>query len=287
MGGKPLVIIAFSVAYPVAVQGKAEARRNTQVHPGLPFVIRIRREYAQLSDPQVRPAGEADCDHFVAVDDPGYYHCFARLPQAINDGVGIHLVSRGYVTEYRIGLPDVRLQADVNGLVEFNSPFSCHCAAILFQALPQERFLLSNNLFSSYNVCNQAVLKSLLRQLAGDLKFIFNFLEKTVQYSTFSVVQLNQPFGRYKVYFMVTIRLARAGAKKRPFYHIVATDSRNPRDGRYIERLGYFNPIATGQEQRLSLEQERIDYWLSQGAQPSERVAGLIKTNAGNKAKPD
>lgn len=87
--------------------------------------------------------------------------------------------------------------------------------------------------------------------------------------------------------FMVTIRLARAGAKKRPFYHIVATDSRNPRDGRYIERLGYFNPIATGQEQRLSLEQERIDYWLSQGAQPSARVAGLIKTNAGNKTKPD
>jgi small subunit ribosomal protein S16 len=76
---------------------------------------------------------------------------------------------------------------------------------------------------------------------------------------------------------MVTIRLARAGAKKRPFYHIVATDSRNPRDGRYIERLGYFNPIATGREQRLSLQQERVDYWLSQGAQPSERVAGLIK----------
>lgn len=86
---------------------------------------------------------------------------------------------------------------------------------------------------------------------------------------------------------MVTIRLARAGAKKRPFYHIVATDSRNPRDGRYIERLGYFNPIATGQEQRLSLEQDRVDYWLSQGAQPSERVAGLIKTNARSKAKPD
>ena len=76
---------------------------------------------------------------------------------------------------------------------------------------------------------------------------------------------------------MVTIRLARAGAKKRPFYHIVATDSRNPRDGRYIERLGYFNPIATGREQRLSLQRERVDYWLSQGAQPSERVAGLIK----------
>ncbi len=86
---------------------------------------------------------------------------------------------------------------------------------------------------------------------------------------------------------MVTIRLARAGAKKRPFYHIVAADSRNPRDGRYIERLGYFNPMATGQEQRLNLEQERVDYWLSQGAQPSERVAGLIRINAKNKAKTD
>jgi len=83
---------------------------------------------------------------------------------------------------------------------------------------------------------------------------------------------------------MVTIRLARAGAKKRPFYHIVAADSRNPRDGRYIERLGFFNPIASGREERLKLEQERIDYWLSQGAQPTERVAGLIKINAESKA---
>ena len=83
---------------------------------------------------------------------------------------------------------------------------------------------------------------------------------------------------------MVTIRLARAGAKKRPFYHIVAADSRSPRDGRYIERLGYFNPIASGREQKLKLEQARVDYWLSQGAQPTERVAGLIKSNAGSEA---
>lgn len=83
---------------------------------------------------------------------------------------------------------------------------------------------------------------------------------------------------------MVTIRLARAGAKKRPFYHIVAADSRSPRDGRYIERLGFFNPIASGREEKLKLEQERVDYWLSQGAQPTERVAGLIKLNAGNQA---
>ena len=85
---------------------------------------------------------------------------------------------------------------------------------------------------------------------------------------------------------MVTIRLARAGAKKRPFYHIVAADSRSPRDGRYIERLGFFNPIAGGREEKLKLERERIDYWLSQGAQPTERVAGLIKTNAGSEAGP-
>jgi len=76
---------------------------------------------------------------------------------------------------------------------------------------------------------------------------------------------------------MVTIRLARGGAKKRPFYHIVVTDSRNRRDGRYIERLGFFNPIARGQDQSLSINSERVDYWISQGAKPSERVAKLIK----------
>lgn len=76
---------------------------------------------------------------------------------------------------------------------------------------------------------------------------------------------------------MVTIRLARTGAKKRPFYHIVVADSRKPRDGKYIERLGFFNPIATGGEERLRLDQARIDHWISQGAQPSERVAQLVK----------
>lgn len=76
---------------------------------------------------------------------------------------------------------------------------------------------------------------------------------------------------------MVTIRLTRGGAKKRPFYHIVVTDSRNRRDGRYIERLGYFNPIATGKEEGLRLDLERINYWIGHGAQPSERVASLIK----------
>ena len=79
---------------------------------------------------------------------------------------------------------------------------------------------------------------------------------------------------------MVTIRLARGGAKKRPFYHLVVTDSRARRDSSYIERLGYFNPMAKGQEVRLNLEQDRIDYWVGQGAQASERVAKLLKAEA-------
>ena len=76
---------------------------------------------------------------------------------------------------------------------------------------------------------------------------------------------------------MVTIRLARAGAKKRPFYHLVVTDSRNSRDGRFIERLGFFNPVATGQEVPLRIDLERAEHWLSQGAQPSERADQLIR----------
>ncbi len=79
---------------------------------------------------------------------------------------------------------------------------------------------------------------------------------------------------------MVTIRLARGGAKKRPFYQVVVTDSRNARDGRFIERVGFFNPIATGQEERLRMNAERYQYWVSQGAQPSERVAALVKDAA-------
>jgi small subunit ribosomal protein S16 len=80
---------------------------------------------------------------------------------------------------------------------------------------------------------------------------------------------------------MVVIRLARGGAKKRPFYHIVATDSRNKRDGRYIERLGYFNPAASGgQDKRLELKVDRIEYWNSVGAQMSDRVASLMKESA-------
>ncbi len=76
---------------------------------------------------------------------------------------------------------------------------------------------------------------------------------------------------------MVTIRMSRGGAKKRPFYHIVVTDSRKRRDGKYIERIGFFNPIATGGEERLRIDIERADYWRSQGAQVSDRVSRLLE----------
>ncbi|TNF34986.1 MAG: 30S ribosomal protein S16 [Gammaproteobacteria bacterium] len=76
---------------------------------------------------------------------------------------------------------------------------------------------------------------------------------------------------------MVTIRLARGGAKKRPFYHITVTDSRNPRDGRFIERVGFFNPVARGQEVRLNVNLERVDYWAGQGAKLSDRVSQLVE----------
>lgn len=76
---------------------------------------------------------------------------------------------------------------------------------------------------------------------------------------------------------MVKIRLARGGAKKKPFYSIVATDSRKRRDSGYIERIGYFNPVARGQEVRLTIEEDRLDYWTSKGAQVSDRVKQLVK----------
>ncbi|MBT4123320.1 MAG: 30S ribosomal protein S16 [Candidatus Ruthia sp.] len=76
---------------------------------------------------------------------------------------------------------------------------------------------------------------------------------------------------------MVKIRLARGGAKKKPFYSIVATDSRKRRDSGYIERIGYFNPVARGQEVRLTIEEDRLDYWTSKGAQISDRVKQLVK----------
>ncbi len=76
---------------------------------------------------------------------------------------------------------------------------------------------------------------------------------------------------------MVIIRLSRGGAKKRPFYHISVADSRNARDSRFIERVGFFNPTARGQEERLRVALDRIEYWQSKGAQLSGRVAKLVK----------
>jgi len=74
--------------------------------------------------------------------------------------------------------------------------------------------------------------------------------------------------------------LARGGAKKRPFYHITVSDSRNARDARYIERIGFFNPIARGAEERLRVDLERASYWQGQGAQVSDRVSALLKEAA-------
>ena len=79
---------------------------------------------------------------------------------------------------------------------------------------------------------------------------------------------------------MVTIRLARGGSKKRPFYHLTVADSRAARNGRFIERVGFFNPVARGQEERLRIDNDRVEYWQGQGAQLSERVAKLVKDAA-------
>ncbi|GGB35867.1 30S ribosomal protein S16 [Oceanisphaera marina] len=79
---------------------------------------------------------------------------------------------------------------------------------------------------------------------------------------------------------MVTIRLQRGGAKKRPFYQVVVADSRYARDGRFIEKVGFFNPIASGQAEKLRLDLERINHWVGQGATVSERVAKLVKDAA-------
>lgn len=80
---------------------------------------------------------------------------------------------------------------------------------------------------------------------------------------------------------MVTIRLSRGGAKKRPFYHLTVANSRNSRDGKYIERLGFFNPVARGSQERLRVDLERVEYWQGKGAQLSERVASLVSEARG------
>jgi small subunit ribosomal protein S16 len=76
---------------------------------------------------------------------------------------------------------------------------------------------------------------------------------------------------------MVVIRLSRGGAKKRPFYQIVVADQRNPRDGRFIERIGFYNPLAKNDAERLRLDRETYESWIAKGAQPSDRVAKIAK----------
>lgn len=82
---------------------------------------------------------------------------------------------------------------------------------------------------------------------------------------------------------MVVIRLARGGAKKRPFYNLVVADSRTRRDGRFIERIGFYNPVASGAEESLRIAADRLNYWVGQGAQLSPTAARLVK-QAGAKA---
>lgn len=79
---------------------------------------------------------------------------------------------------------------------------------------------------------------------------------------------------------MVRIRLSRGGSKKRPFYNILVSDQRRSTRGRFIERVGYYNPMASGAETKLNIERDRVEYWLDKGAQPSERVASLLKQQA-------
>jgi small subunit ribosomal protein S16 len=76
---------------------------------------------------------------------------------------------------------------------------------------------------------------------------------------------------------MVVIRLARGGAKKRPFYNVVVADSRRARDGRYVEQVGYYNPMASQGERKLNIALERVSYWQSQGAQLSDTVRRLVR----------
>jgi small subunit ribosomal protein S16 len=93
-------------------------------------------------------------------------------------------------------------------------------------------------------------------------------------------------FGPNRTTNMVVIRLARGGAKKRPFYNVVVTDSRSRRDGRFIERVGFYNPVAAAHEEGLRIAQDRIDYWRAHGARLSDTVGTLVKRAATAKASP-
>ena len=76
---------------------------------------------------------------------------------------------------------------------------------------------------------------------------------------------------------MVVVRLARGGSKHRPFFHVVVADSHNRRDGRFIERVGFYNPVANEKQERVRLQADRLNHWIAQGAQVSDAVAKLIK----------
>ena len=86
---------------------------------------------------------------------------------------------------------------------------------------------------------------------------------------------------------MVVIRMARGGAKNRPFYNVVIADSRMPRDGRFIERVGFYNPKAAGQEPQFRLALDRVEHWLGRGAQPSDAVRKLIKRGKAQVGQPE
>jgi small subunit ribosomal protein S16 len=85
---------------------------------------------------------------------------------------------------------------------------------------------------------------------------------------------------------MVTIRLARHGSKKHPFYHVTVAERSSGRDGRFVERIGFYNPVARGAEEKLRLDVERADYWISVGARPSDKVSKLLAQARGNVGAP-
>lgn len=92
-----------------------------------------------------------------------------------------------------------------------------------------------------------------------------------------------------EIFNMVIVRLSRGGSKKRPFFNIVVTDSRNRRDGRFLERLGFYNPVVAEGAQRYTINTERLQFWVARGAQLSDTVARIVKTNGTGtaaKAKP-
>jgi len=103
---------------------------------------------------------------------------------------------------------------------------------------------------------------------------------ESLQYRAFRI-QLKTPRNQ-----MVTIRLARHGSKKSPFYHITVAERDARRDGRFVERLGFYNPVAKGQSEKLRVDLDRVDYWLGVGAQPSDVVRSLIVQARKNAAAP-